>query len=357
MRKGKQIIAGLLAAMMVSSSLFISVTEVKAAVAGSAIEVKTVIEYVDTDYATFQDCFGKQEKVPTMEGYLFGGWYEEKDGTTAIKTADQVPEDTVVYAKFVPAYLLSVKAQNHSSTKRTDETDYTNVRLVSGLDCKNYKNAGFEIIDIEANRTINADPIKTVYSKLAVYKDGTEKTYTPQQIFGTVTNAVAQKFIVLTLNSIPESKWNSDIYVRPYWTTFDGVKVYGLGKYVYVNDGLDGWISVPINLHTGANVAAGLLDVGFNSQFLEYQGYRRGRVFEEMDANVMMDGATVKCAGNVSELVNASANDIYITLRFKLKNNYEIGNGEQFLKFTASNMNFVNLEEENVTMNILDIQY
>lgn len=359
MRKERKIIAGLLAAIMMTASVSVTMPEVEAAETGSAVEVKTTIEYVDMT-ETYESYFGKQDNIPTKEGYLFGGWYKDQDGTTVIKEASQVAEGDTVYAKFVPAYALSVKAQIYFNTTDSEQdTNKTSVRLVTSLDCKQYQNAGFEIIDMsgETDREIKSDPMDTVYSALRVRTgETTTKDYTPQQIFGKL-NESDQRLVVLTLNNIPETKWNSDIYVRPYWTTYDGVKVYGLGKYVYVNDGLDGWISVPVNLHTGADVAAGLVDVGFDSSYLEYQECRAGRVFEEVEANISADGATIKCVGNVSELANASANDMYITLRFKLKNNYEIGNGTNFLKFTMSNMNFANLSEEYVAMNILNIQY
>lgn len=358
MRKMKKLIAGLLVAIMVTASVSIIMPEVKAEETGSAVEVKETIEYVDMT-ETYASYFGKQDNIPTKEGYLFGGWYKDTDGTTVIKEVSQVSEGETVYAKFVPSYVLSVKAQIFSTTERTnDNSGKTNVRLVTSLDCKNYKNAGFQIIDMsgETDREINSDPMDTVYSALRVNKNGTTKDYTPQQIFGKL-NESEQRLAVLTLNNIPESKWDSDIYVRPYWTTYDDVKVYGLGKYVYVNDGLDGWISIPVNLHTGADVAAGLVDVEFDSNNLEYQEYRAGRVFDEVDANITADGATIKCVGNVSEVANKAANDMYIALRFKLKNNYEIGNGTDFLKFTMKNMKFANISEEYVSMNILNIQY
>ena len=44
---------------------------------------------------------------------------------------------------------------------------------------------------------------------------------------------------------------------------------------------------------------------------LKYEECRAGRVFEEVDANV--SGSTVQCVGNVSEVANASANDMYIS--------------------------------------------
>ena len=360
MRKEKRLIAGLLAVIMITASISMTMQEVKATETetGSAVEVQKTVEYVDMT-TNYSDYFGNQDNIPTKEGYFFGGWYKDNLGTTVIKDASEIAEGDIVYAKFVPSYVLSVKAQIFSTTERTTEGDgKTNVRLVTSLDCKKYKNVGFQIIDMsgETEREIASSPIDIVYSALRVSKNGQSKDYTAQQIFGQL-NESEQRLAVLTLNNIPESKWNSDIYVRPYWTTYEGVKVYGLGKYVYVNDGLDGWISIPVNLHNGASVAAGLVDVGFDSDYLQFEECRAGRVFEEVEANIAADGSTVKCVGNVRKVENASASDMYITLRFSLKNNYEIGNGTDFLKFTMSNMNFANVDEEYVPMNILNVQY
>lgn len=354
MKASKKIVAGLLAAVTMVVGVTIVPEEAKAA--GTAVDVKTSIEYVETEYQTYSDAWGQQDKIPTKEGYLFGGWYEEVTGDTVIKTKDQVSEGTNVFAKFVPSYVMSVKAQNYSTTKDTDATDdKTDTRLVSSVDSQAYANVGFEIIDMERGSVIPSDSFNTVYSKLQVIKDGDTKDYTPQEVFGAVPNAKGQRFIVLTLQNVPEAKWNADVYVRPYWTTYDGVKVYGLGKYVYVQDGIDGWISVPVSLHSCDAIAAGMLNVGFDSQNLEYKGYRAGRVFEEMSANV--EGSTIKCVGNVSEVANATADDMYITLRFKLINNYEVANGETFLKFAVDNINFANIDETFVPMNVMNIQY
>lgn len=356
MRKERKIIAGLLAAIIMTASVSVTMPKVEAADKGSAVEVKTTIEYVDMT-ESFASDFGKQDQIPTKEGYLFGGWYKDQEGTTVIKEASQVAEGEKVYAKFVPTHVLSVKAQIYADTARTaDDSGKTNVRLVTSLDCKKYKNAGFEIIDMsgETERVIKSDPMDTVYSALRVKKDnGETQDYTAQDIFGTL-NESEQRLVVLTLNKIPETKWDSDIYVRPYWTTLDGVKVYGLGKYVYVNDGLDGWISVPINLNTGDAVAAGMLSVDFPSG-LEYQECRAGVLFENVDA--MATGNTVNCVGNVSELENIKAEDMYITLRFKVTDEtYEVGKGE-FLDFTVNNIDFCDIGETTVPMKILNVRY
>lgn len=355
MKRNKKVVAWVLVAITVITGTMLMPTQTKAA--GNTIEVQTQITYVETDYATYDEAWGNQEKVPTKEGYLFGGWYKDAEGATVIRSKDQVAADSKVYAKFVPANLLSVKAQNNSATARTDGDDKATTRMVSSIDSRWYSNVGFEIVDMEANRTIATSPIDTVYEKLQVVEGSTTTDYTPKQIFGTVSNAKEQNFIVLSVNNIPEAKWNSDIYVRPYWTTYDGVKVCGLGKYVYVNDGIDGWVSIPVNLHTGAQVAAGMVSVNVptsDDYTLVYKECRAGRVFEDMTAAIK--GNTIKCVGNVSEGANAAANDLYAVFRFKVEGDYKVGN-ETFLNFTVKDLGFANADEAFVDMNIMNVQY
>lgn len=50
---------------------------------------------------------------------------------------------------------------------------------------------------------------------------------------------------------------------------------------MYVDDGLDEWISVPINLNSGDEVVAGMLSVDFPDG-LEYKECRAGVLFEDM---------------------------------------------------------------------------
>ena len=361
MRIERKIIAGLLAITMMTASIYVTMSETKAAdTANVAVEVKTAIEYIDMS-DNYEDVFGKQDKVPSREGYIFGGWFTDNSGSTAIKTLEEAENSSEVWAKFVPAHALSVKAQIYSDTKKSDnDSAKTSVRLVTSLDCRKYQNAGFDIIDMsgETDRIIASDPMDTAYSALRVKTidesgRAITKDYTAEDIFG-ILNEGKQRLVVLTLNNIPETKWGSDIYVRPYWTTLDGVKVYGLAKYIYVNDDLDGWISVPVNLHTEAEVAAGMLSVDFPSG-LEYKECRAGVVFEEMDAVAI--GNTVKCVGNIDEISNVKSNDMYITLRFKVTDeSYEVGNGT-FLDFAVKDMAFCNIDEEMVPMKILNVRY
>lgn len=363
----KKAVAGLLSAAVVVSGVLVSGQGAEAAdTYGEAIEVQQAVTYVpnnELDSAhQFANAWGKT--APEKDGYLFGGWYAGTEDAeaekTPIKDKSAVTDETMIYAKFVPAYVLSVKAQNASGTKAGAAK--TNLRIISSVDSMEYDAVGFEVY--VGTKLIATQPTDKVYSDLKVTatdEEGNEtssKIYAPTSIFG---NASA-KLIVYYLNNVNASLWDADtsrdIYVRPYWTTYDGVKVSGLGKYVYVQDGLDGWISLPISLHTGADVAAGVLSVTF-PEGLEYKGFCEGKVFKEMNAAV--NGNTVKCVGNVEtksdgSISNVPADDMYITLRFKVTGGTQVGDG-QFRQFTMSGMDFCNADEAQVSMNVLNIQY
>lgn len=355
MRRNKKVMACAVAAIAMLAGAVMMPTQTEAA--GIKVEIPNQIKYEKNNYAFYNETWGKQERIPTKEGYLFGGWYEDEEGNTPVRSKEQVAENKDVFAKFVPANLLSVKAQNASTTERTDGADKTATRMVSSVDSREYKNVGFEIVDMESGTKLTDAPIQKVYEKLQVEKEGKAIDYTPKQIFGDISNAKEQNFIVLKVNNIPESKWNSDIYVRPYWTTYDGVKVYGLGKYVYVQDGIDGWVSIPVNLHTGVNVAGGMVSVTVptgEDYTLTYKECRPGRVFSEMTAAI--NGNTIRCAGNTKLGVDVSADDLYAVFRFKVEGSYSVGNG-LFLNFEVNDLGFANHAEQLVDMNLMKVQY
>lgn len=347
MKRNKKVVALILSAITVMTSAMTLSSQVKAV--GNTVEVPTKITYEENSYATYDASWGVA--APTKEGYLFGGWYKDAEGNSVITKKEQVEEGSKVYAKFVPAQVLSVKAQNLSTTKEGDAT--TTTRLISSVDTRTYSEVGFQIIDIERNYTIYNDKVNLVFEKLEV-KEGDKATeYTPQQIFGTFENAKAQRFMVLSLNNIPNRKWDSDIYVRPYWKTYDGLRIDGLGKYVYVNDGLEGWVSIPVNLHTGANIAGGMVSVTV-PEGLQYQEYRAGRVFSEMSAAI--NGNVIKCAGNSVQGSNETAEDLFAVFRFKVTGDYKVGS-DSFLDFTVKDLGFANNAEELIDMNIMNVRY
>ena len=346
----KKLVAGLLAL-----SLILVAVPGKAEAKGTSVAAPTAVTYVANEDLAEADridaVFGV--KAPTKEGYLFGGWYADAEGVTPIKDADDKAAASAVYAKFVPAQILSVKSQNHSTTVVGGNA--TSTRLVSSVDSYEYANVGFDVVDMSqaTDRVITDAPLDVVYSSLIATTASGSKRLTPEAVYGEIEGAVAQKFIVLSLNDIPESYWGADIYVRPYWTTFDGVKVSGLAKYVYVEDGINGWVSVPVNLHTGVGVTAGMVSISI-PEGLEYQGFRNGKVFDEVQA--VANGGVVKFVGNTTEVVNVAAQDMLAVFRFKVNSEWRVGSGTQ-LDFTVSDLGFANTAETYVDMNLLNVKY
>ena len=59
--------------------------------------------------------------------------------------------------------------------------------------------------------------------QIAAKQDGKQVTLLPQQFC-----ADAQYFMTTVYKSIPSSKFNDVIEIRPYWVTLDGTRVYGV---------------------------------------------------------------------------------------------------------------------------------
>lgn len=337
----KKMIIGCLAAVMIMSGMNVY----------AAVEVQNTVSYEAYKAEVFAEAF-TTKVAPVKDGYFFGGWYKDADGTEAIYATDNIENISgTVYAKFVPAYVLSVKAQNYYGTAYTDGQDSTSTRLCSSVDNARYSEIGFKFS--VAGGAEYTYPIENnmVYNKLSVKAKNNEVTkYEANKIFG----ESAKHFSVLTIEDIPESYWCKEMYVRPYWVTPDGTTVEGIGKYVFVDDGINNYISVPINLNSVEAVAAGLMTIDYDETKLTYIGYNTGIVFEDMKAH--NTGSTVQCVGNVNELANVAADDLYISLRFEMKNPNLIGSGE-FLTFEVSDENFCNVNEDLIKMNVWNVQY
>lgn len=286
--------------------------------------------------------------APVKNGYVFGGWYEKTGDQTfeAVTTSSET-----AYAKFVPDYVLSVRAQNEDGTSQGDGIK-NSVRVISSVDTLDYLNVGFDIW--LANKTqLKKDGgaliTEKVYDAILVEN---EKVYA-NDVFGDTS----KYFSVWRLDNIQDSNDSKIIYVRPYWITKDGTKVEGLAKYVHVEDEYLGYISVPINLATGEEIAGGIVNLSYtsssNSTAWQFIGFEAGRLLTEMSENHATTGV-VKIAGNasvVNELVNADG--IYANIRLKNTDNLDASD----LTFEATYTNFANWKQELVKTIWPIIQY
>ena len=295
--------------------------------------------------------------APTKEGYVFGGWFADEKGETQV-TTETVAEGTPLYAKFVPAYVLSVKAQNHKDVNSTG-----NMRLVSGVDDNaHYKEIGFDIYfgnqDAEGYKQ-TASGTK-VYKKIIVNEsDNTQSVSVPQDVFGSQANY----FNIAVIKGIPKNSFVSIIYAKPYWVTNDGTKVYGLGKYVRVNDGLEKILNIPINICTAKKIAAGLMEIHYPEN-LQYMGYTASsRLFGEMEVRNDETNHMLRCAGNIATAKNgdiAANTDLYVSLQFKVAEGETVTVGKDRLYFAVTDATqFCNLKEElfDLSNDVWHVQY
>ena len=274
-------------------------------VAGFVIIPKTAEAANDKEQAIYVKCnrtdFIKSyktdnKKAPVYEGYVFGGWYQDvNDAKKALtveeagKEADNETGAENIYAKFVPAYVLSVKTQNKTGTSAAT-TDPTDMRILTAVDSLDYLETGLELYTLNQNKK-DVEPNAKVYKKISV---GDQITLEADQVFG----SAAKYFSVWRLTGIPQEYFDDIVYVRPYWKTVDGTIVKGLAKYVYVEDGYKKYVNVPVNLMSGNDVAAGVVTITYPSDKLKFVGCENGRVFDDgMECNSSTPG-TVKVVGN-----------------------------------------------------------
>ena len=311
-------------------------------------------DYTKTEFEKLWKADG-QKTAPSKSGYVFGGWCIKGNDNkyTVLTEADlQTISDEQLYAKFVPAYVLSVKAQVDETTyvEGASRTQKGSIRLVSSVDSEDYQKVGFKVLINNKNelKAYNKDtekydlPLETkrVYEHL---KSG-EDTYDANAVFGTKSAF----FTVWRLDDIGTSYDAKIINVTPYWITKDGTKVSGLTKYVHMEDGYNRYISIPINLFGEADVAAGTLTltypadlqlIGNNKNEVEF-----GKVFEnEMEYRVDTSKNQIYFYG-AADVVgdNKSCNGLYANVRFVRKTATSSVDAENGYDFNIQNEKFCN---------------
>lgn len=353
----KKLTVSVLAVIMVVSGIVIMPETVEAE---TGTDDTVVYEDRTSDFQAYWKADGSGT-APSKAGYVFGGWYtgNETDGYTALnvttataKLAEENLTDGVI-AKFVPSYVLSVKAQINEGVTKGDGK-VASIRIISSVDSKSYQKVGFEVLlnnAIPLYQDENNTPLETtrVYGGgLQVGSDATD-VRTPRDLFGPASNYIS----VWRLDDIIDDNDTKIIYVRPYWITKDGTKVEGLAKYVHIEDGYNGYISIPINLYTAELVAAGQLEMSYASDKIEIAKdangnmlVEYGKMFDEMAFNGDTAGS-IKFVGNTSKATEVAADDIYVNVRFKKtsESTYQGAGKGEFLTFTVNGEEFCNAAE------------
>lgn len=327
-----------------------------------AMPIKT--EAANDDLATHYDgtygieAYWADKKVPVKEGYLFGGWYVESgEQHTALREADlkeaNLSELTNVCAKFVPAYVMGVKAQMEAATQTGNgATESTYLRVITGLDSNAYQKVNFEIYYNNKIQATGLPDIDRLFSSLK-NDDG---EINPETTFGDE----AHYFGALRINKILDDNYSKIIYVRPSWTTLDGTVVQGQGKYIRVEDGFEKnqYLSVPINLLGGELTAAGQLQMSYDATTLRIISIDAGRLMPDMTYNKDKAGV-ITFVGNTSN-DNVTTNGLYANVRFQKIPQNELAEGvsyPSFWDFVVGNETFCNWSENITEIGVWDARY
>ena len=361
----KKIMSAILATLTAITGFMFLPEELNAAV----VEDKVI--YVNEEQYNINNYWSANatvRKSPIKAGYVFGGWFAQASETTEgaemfVKgdvttyyralTASELNTDEdndcdytgTAYAKFVPAQVLSVKAQNKAETY--ENTAKTDVRLISSTDSKNYDKVGFDIWVNNKKQILKADgnALETdiIYDGLLV----NEEPIYANAIFG----GTSQYLSVWQLSNINKANYSKIIYVRPYWITKDGTKVEGIAKYVHIEDQYKGLISVPVNLLSGEQIAAGKLQLTYDVNGLEVYGCEEGRLLPSMRFYHDSENKTIRMVGNATVVdSNVSADGIYANIRFKKPNTDT--------NFTINSLEFGNWAEQLIEIDkVWDIKY
>lgn len=352
----KRLIAGLCVVALAVAAVVVTPNTAKAAET-DARDIAWV-EYTNTE---FKDLYNANKTAPTYEGenqaegYVFGGWYTEKDGEALTETTAAAATGNVV-AKFVPSYVLNVKTQNgveYTEGEGESAVKRTNIRVVAAVDSTKYAEVGFKYV--AGNKGMGDTVVANVKQEVYTSLKAEGKTVYPTDLMGPKANY----FISHRFTRIKSTSYASIIYVRPYWKTLDGTVVEGLGKYVHVEDGKNNYVSVPVTLYEAKAIAAGVAEITYDKDKLTFlkDKTETGRVFEEM-AWADKDGS-VKVVGNVEKIESnaTNPNDIFVSLRFQKKVADENLHGALKFEVKRDSIDFCDILEDSKDLNIWNIRY
>ena len=240
---------GLVLSLVIANSLSSDGSKVLAASGDQVLDISTdflTVEYTADDAKTKIGTSAPAQ--PTKSGYedwLFAGWYKNIECTRPIRTANEATDSC--YAKFVPTDVLSVKCQVLADT--TSESEKTNMRFTTSIDTNQYWNVGFAIS--RDGKSYNYTT-RFAYERIEASEEaGVTYEYSPK-----VIDTKSEAFVTYTIKNIPNTDGNryfdTVFMARPYWTTWDGVRVYGVTKYASVSDSYNNVVNIPVKVEKSA---------------------------------------------------------------------------------------------------------
>ena len=211
----------------------------------SAAETMSANNTVDVKVVPVQGDLVKKEQIYQTEGteqMLFAGWFTDEGCVEGVTKDTVLNSASTYYAKFVDSKILGIKLQ-----LRQNADDTADMRIVSSVDCLEYQSVGFDIYFYsEDKKTYTHVPFKTstVQKRIRVTEEGVAYDFSPKVIDG-----ASKYFVSATIKKVAVDNQHRDFYIKPYWITTSGVKVYGQSRYLSTEDGLStGNINIPIEM-------------------------------------------------------------------------------------------------------------
>lgn len=205
-----------------------------------------VIPYTAEDFAKCREDKnddGAYTNMPKYKNYLFAGWFTDAACTkeTAVSASTEAVENEV-YAKFIPQYVLGVKAQvsaHLTDGKLTEADEKGAVRFLTSIDSVNYKQVGIKATYNKGDGEVTKKTTtRTVYSKL-FQTIGDSSAYEEQAFDATVFCGSSKLIKALTLKGIGENLYDMEFKVTPFYKTLDGTIVEGETVVKTVNSGIN----------------------------------------------------------------------------------------------------------------------
>ena len=202
-----------------------------------ALNEDIVKEYDAADFAALRSSEG--HSAPAFKNYLFAGWFTDKTCAKESAIASDVltvEEGTTVYAKFVPRYILTVKAQvstNLLDDAITEDDAEGAIRFVTTLDTENYAESGIQIVydkDGDGVEDVEIFAEDQVYDSITAF--GTN-TYLPTDLCDG-----ANYFKTCTLKWIASEDYDVQYKATAFWKTLDGTEVKGDTVVKTINQGI-----------------------------------------------------------------------------------------------------------------------
>ncbi len=195
--------------------------------------------YTADEFAAYRS--GDTYTAPQYKNYLFAGWFTDEACTqeNAVPASATTVEGTV-YAKFVPRYVLGVKAQIANYLYDNDLTnDATGaIRFVTSIDTLNYSWVGFKLSynkgdGVQEKESASSKVYKQLFATPGDAASGTI-TYEPTKFCD-----ASVYFKACTVKNISADLYNMEFTVTPFWKTLDGTIVNGDAVVKTVDQGID----------------------------------------------------------------------------------------------------------------------